>query len=316
MLKIRGKIGATRCASEYVQIGCGDAVERLQHLDRDAFLRQRIVHRVECQFGRVVLLTEVAEKYVRERRRPVVGEESGGVVVAQMAGVTAHALFQRVGIASVFQHHVVVVGFDDQIVGLGDVVGHLFADETEVGGNDERFAFVGEGVAHAVGGVVADGERLYGEVANGDVFAFFVVFLARREFFGNAVVAIDADVHFACGIDGDVVFFAQHTHRADVVGVVVGDENAPNLFEREVVFFQFAFHGAHAHAGIDQEAVFARTDIIAIAATAAAHAQKAQFFCFRIHIVCVPPQKVQNEFAKLQKKEIDSKKYFYMRFFH
>lgn len=285
MLKTHGKIGATRRASEDVQIGCGDAVERLQHLDRDAFLRQRIVHRVECQFGRVVLLTEVAEEYVRERRRPVVGEESGGVVVAQMAGVTAHALFQRVGITSVFQHHVVVVGFDDQIVGFGDVVGHLFADETEVGGNDERFAFVGEGVAHAVGGVVADGERLYGEVANGDVFAFFVVFSARREFFGNAIVAVDAGVYFACGIDGNVVFFAQHAHRADVVGVVVGDEYAPNLFERDVMLFQFAFHGANAYAGIDQEAVFARTDIIAIAATAAAHAQKAQFFCFLFHIV-------------------------------
>ncbi len=263
---------------ENVQIGGGHAVERLQHFHRNTLFGQRIVHRVERQFGRVVLLTEVAQKDMRERFGPVVGQKTRGVVVAQMPSVAAHTLFERIGIAAVFEHRFVVISLDNQIVGLGDVVGNLLADEAQIGGNDKCFAVVGEGITHAVGGIVAHRKRLNGEIANDDVFAFFVEFSARHKFFRYTVVAVDAFMHFARAIHRNVVFFAQHTHRADVVGMVVCDENAPNLLQRNVVAFQFAFHSAHANTSIDKKAVFARTDVVAVAAAAAAHAQKTQTF--------------------------------------
>lgn len=70
------------------------------------------------------------------------------------------------------------------------------------------------------------------------------------------------------------MLLAQSADRTDMIGVVVRYEDTPDVFQRNVMKFQGMFDGAHADAGIDEEAVFISADIVAIAATTATHAHK------------------------------------------
>lgn len=209
-----------------------------------------------------------------EVRVVVRGQELGCMVVAEMTEVRADALFERVGVRAVFEHHLVVVSLDNEVVGFGDVLCRFLTDIAEVSCEDEFLAVVGESEAYAVGGVVRYGESLDVEVLDRNVLAFFVEMAAVVDFLSDAVVAVDAVAHLLGHVNWDMEHFAEDSDRFDVVCMVVSDEEAPDIAEFYVVEFEFPLDGAHRDSGIDEEAVLARAEVVTVAAATAAHAEE------------------------------------------
>lgn len=152
--------------------------------------------------------------------------------------------------------------------------GGLFADVAEVGGEDEFFVVVCESESHAVGGVMGNWESLDVKILDLDMLAFLVEMAASVDFLSDAVVAVDAVAHVLGDINRYVEYFAEDSDGFDVVGVVVGDENAPDVAEFDVMEFEFFLDGAHRDSGVDEEAVLARAEVVAVAAATAAHAEE------------------------------------------
>lgn len=196
------------------------------------------------------------------------------MVVAEMAKVRAYAFLERIWVRTIFEHCLIVVSLNDQVVRLCDVLSSLFADVAEVGSEDEFLVVVSESESYAVGGIMRNWESLDVEVLDLDMLALFVEMAASVDFLSDAVVAVDAVAHLLGDIDRNVEHFAEDSDGFDVVGVVVSDENTPDVAEFDVVEFEFPLDGAHRDSGIDEEAVLARAEVVAVAAATAAHAEE------------------------------------------
>ena len=109
------------------------------------------------------------------------------------------------------------------------MVGHFFTNISQVGSNNECLTFVRNGITHIIARIMAYRKRLNDKIAYGKVFSLFEIFSTRIELFCNAIITVDALMNFFGGIYGNVVFFAKYAYRANMVGMVVRDKNAPNL---------------------------------------------------------------------------------------
>ena len=201
------------------------------------------------------------------------------MVVAEVAEMRADALLERIWIRSVLEHCLVVVGLDYQVVSLADMLGCLLADEAEVGGEDEAAAVIRERVTHAVGGVVRYRESGYGEVTKLEMLAFLEELDGRRgEFLRHAEVVVHSVEHLVRGIDGDVENFAKDADGFYVVGMVVSDEESPDVAQLYSVVAEFAFDGACGYARVNQHAIFGRTEEVAVSTATAADAEELKGF--------------------------------------
>ena len=202
----------------------------------DAILSQHVLNRLARQLGVVVLLAEVAEPDVLQALSHVLGHSCGTVGIAEVTVLAENACLEIGGIGSVLEHLDVVVGLDDQIVGLADEGFHRIGDAAGIGDEAEVDIVDTDHEADVLAGVMRHGERGNVETAQREGLASNNLFLHRRvELALNTVVAIDALMNKLGGIDGQVVFVADAANRLDVVGVVVGNKHIANLTKAETI---------------------------------------------------------------------------------
>ena len=204
---------------------------------------------------------------------PIVGEESGCMFVAQMPRVRTYSLLERIVVIAVFEHLFVVVGFDDKIVGSGDIVGHVARDIAQVGSDYQSLIVEQDRIPHCIACIVAYRERLYDEVSDCD-FVAFTEHSAVVALGGDTDIAVDTVEDSLRSVDGEVVFLCQYTDVFDVVGMGVGDEYAVNMAKVDTVVFADLLDRTHTYSRIDKETVIGGTDEVTITATAATKAQK------------------------------------------
>ena len=187
-----------------------------------------------------------------------------GDVVRQVAVASHDALLDGPGVGADLEHFDVVVGLEQEEIGSAEVIADGLGEVAEVGGDADAEAFGAEAEADGVGGVVGDGERGDGDVADGEGLAGLEGFEVRGE-----VAPGDAGRGEAGQVDGDAKEAGEGDEAADVVGVFVGDEDG---VEGGGVFAdggEAVEDFAAAQAGVDEQAGAAGGEKGRVAGTAA-----------------------------------------------
>ena len=149
----------------------------------------------------------------------------------------------------------VVVGFDDEVVGVADSLLNVGIGFAAVGDKDETLSVSTNLIAETVGGVVADAERRDLEIVESECLAFLEIAAGSAQFLTQPVVAVDAFVDEAGCINRDMRPFAERADGADMVSVVVGDEDPEEVTKVESEGTQVPMDGPRRDTGINQYAL-------------------------------------------------------------
>ena len=106
-------------------------------------------------------------------------------VVGKVACAAHDALLDVPRVWADFEHFQVVIGFEDEAIGVAKMEFDEFGEITEIRDDGDFSAVGAEGIAHGISGVVRNGERRNFDVADGEFFAGADVFDAV-EFFGGS----------------------------------------------------------------------------------------------------------------------------------
>jgi hypothetical protein len=97
-----------------------------------------------------------------------IGKEFADGVIRKMAGAGEDALFDDPGIRADLEHVEIVIGFENEAVGLAEMDSDVIGQIAEIGADCNLGAVGAEGESDRVGGVVGDGERMDVDVADGE----------------------------------------------------------------------------------------------------------------------------------------------------
>ena len=205
-------------------------------------------------------------------------------VIGQMPGTLADAHLEFVRVEAAQEHIDIKVGFHHDGFGFGGPGHGFFRDVAQVGHQDKKMAFAADGVADRLRSVVR-----YLEVLRLEAFCYCV------PLFRLQITPATGDLESGEGMAGQG--FVQHRRRidrlgealadgaevADMVAVVMGDEDGLEAVEVQGYALQNLLHPADAHACVDENArrglprFFAEKQV-AVAATAAGKTQEANQF--------------------------------------
>jgi hypothetical protein len=184
-----------------------------------------------------------------------IGEEFTDRVIGEMAGAGEDALLDDPGIWADLEHVEIVIGFEDEAIGLAEMDSDVVWKVAEIGADGDFSAVCAEGEADGVGGVVRDSERVDVDVADGEALAGLDGFYAAEAFAEG--VGQDALEGIHCGlgdIEGRFPEAEDLREAVAMVGVLVGDEDgvetvdiAPNGSEAGEGF-------AFSKAGVNEDA--------------------------------------------------------------
>ena len=99
----------------------------------DAIAAQHALYRLSCQFGMVVLFAEMAEPHILQLLRHILGNGHTTVAIVQMTRTREDAVFEELRIRTALHHFDVVVGLNDQMTRLTDILLHLVGNTTRIG---------------------------------------------------------------------------------------------------------------------------------------------------------------------------------------
>ena len=186
--------------------------------------------------------------------RLAIGQVFADDVIGEMAGAAHDALLDVPGIWTDFQHPKVVIGFENEAVGIAEMKFYEFGEVAEVG-DDGDFCAVGtKGVADGIRGVVRNGERRNFNVTDSETLAGADV-LDAIEFSCGGFWENTAD--FDTSIFGEISGGAEMSNElreaAGVIGMFMGNENAVEAFGRFAESSEAAESFFASKAGIDKE---------------------------------------------------------------
>ena len=167
------------------------------------------------------------------------------------------------------QHLFIVIGFQHQVIGLANSFSHSRSYLSHIGGQTEGDVALFDAISHTVAAVVRNLEWRDLKVANEHRLAFVQIAPAGfRHLRSRAIVVVDAYVHLLCGIDEFTVVVGQTANGLNVVGMVVGNEDAVNSLYRESIIAQRRLERSHWDAGIYEYTTFFALEVIAVPTTA------------------------------------------------
>ena len=180
------------------------------------------------EIGIVVFLRDVGENEMANTGIEAfgIGKEFADGVIREVAGAGEDALLDDPGIRANLEHVEIVVGFEDEAIGLAEVDADVVREVAEIGA-DGDFGTVGaEGEAYRIGRIVRDGEGVDVDVADREALTGLDGFHATEALAESVGESSLEGIH--CGL-GDVERrFPEAQHLREtvaVVGVLVGDED-------------------------------------------------------------------------------------------
>ena len=181
------------------------------------------------EVGIVVLLGEVREHQVARVavKNLRVAQKFADHGVGKMPGAAHHALLDKPRIGPDLEHIEVVVRFEDQKIRFAQVMLHEFRHIAEIGHDGHFRAVAAEGIAHRIGRIVRDGERIDFDIADLEALAGMnmldALHLLHRAF----------GIHlqdFAMSRLGEIRRAIEQARQlrdaAGMIGVLVGDQDA------------------------------------------------------------------------------------------
>jgi len=155
-----------------------------------------------------------------------IGKEFADSMIGEVAGAGKDALLDDPGIRADLEHVEVVIGFEDEAIGLAEMDSDMIGQVAEIGTDGDFGAVGAEGESDGVGCVVGDGERVHLDIADRKTLAGLDRLNAAEalaEGFGQAALQ-----GFHRGLSDVERGFPEAEDLREavaVVGVLVGDED-------------------------------------------------------------------------------------------
>ena len=201
-----------------------------------------------------------------------------------MPGALADAHFEVVRVEAAEEHVDIEVGFHHDGFGFGGPGHGFFRDMAQVRHQDKEMTFATNGVADRLSGIVRDFKILHFKAfCHGIPFLITEVAAAAANLQPRERMAGQGLMQHRRRINRLREALADGAEVADVVAVIVGDEDGLEAVEVQGDALQDLFHPADAHAGVDEDARgglprFLAEEQVAVAATAAGKTQEANQF--------------------------------------
>ena len=184
-----------------------------------------------------------------------IGEEFADCVIGEVAGAREDALLDDPGIGADLQHVEIVIGFEDEAIGLAEVDSDVVWQVAEIGADGDFGAVGAEGESDGVGCVVRDGERVDVDIADGEGLAGLNGLDAAQALAES--VGQNALEGLHCGL-GDVERgFPEAEDLGEavaVIGVLVGDEDCVEAVDVTFDGGEAGESFALAEAGVNEDA--------------------------------------------------------------
>ena len=193
-----------------------------------------------------------------------------------MADAVRNAVFQVLGVTAPQQHIQVVVGFDNHRTGLGGPLQGFVRGVAHIRHQHKEFFPAADGKADTLGGIVRDHKVLDIKIfRNGIPYAGLQILPAGAHPVPGEGVPQQGFVQGGSGPDGGTDPFAERAQGADVVSVLVRDEDGRYIVEAQMQGFQLFLDAANAHAGVYQNAGMGTQQEGTVAAAAAGETHEA-----------------------------------------
>ena len=155
-----------------------------------------------------------------------VGKEFTDRMIGEMAGAGEDALFDDPGIWADLEHVEIVVGFENEAIGLAEMDSDVVWKVAEIGADGDFGAVGAEGEADGVGSVVRDGECVDVNIADGEALAGLDGFDAAEALAKGVGEDALEGVHRRLGdVEGRFPEAEDLREAVAVVGVLVGNED-------------------------------------------------------------------------------------------
>jgi hypothetical protein len=184
-----------------------------------------------------------------------IGKEFAYSVIREMAGAGKDALLDDPRIGADLEHVEIVIGFEDEAIGLAEMDPHMIRQVAEIGTDGDFGAVGAEGESDRVSSVMRNRERVNIDIANGEALASLDG-LDTAEALPEGV-GQDALEGFHGGL-GDVEGWfpeAEDLGQAvAVIGVLVGDENRVEAINVALDCSEAGEGFALSEAGVNEDA--------------------------------------------------------------
>lgn len=248
----------------------------------DALASENLLHGLSCQLGMIVFLAEMAEPYMAEIGRGIIGKRLSARHIAQMTVGTQDAILEILRIWTLLEHLLAVVRLYHQIVGAPDEIVHLLGDVAHIGDEAERHPLTLHEIAHVVGAVVGNPERSNLELAHIQRHTLLDdVHVIGRNLLSDAVVALDTYMNFTGCIYWQMIIGAEASHRLHMVGMVVRDEDVVHILKSQSIVMEMLFQRSDTHSNVYQYRIRLSVKIVTVAATSTAKGYESKhFYCY------------------------------------
>jgi hypothetical protein len=209
------------------------------------------------EIGIVVFLGNVGEDEMADAGIEAlgIGEEFADGVIGEVAGARKDALFDDPGVRSDLEHVEIVIGFEDEAVGLAEVDSDVIGQIAEIGADGNLGAVGAEGESDGVGGVVGDGERVDIDVADRETLA------SLDGLYAAEALAEGVRQNTLKGLQGGLGDVERGFPEAEdlretvaVVGVFVGDEDGVETVDIAPYGGEAGESFAFSKAGVNEDA--------------------------------------------------------------
>jgi len=184
-----------------------------------------------------------------------IGEEFTDGVIGKVAGAGEDSLLNDPGIGPDLEHVEVVIGFEDEAIGLAEMDSHVVWQVAKIRADGNFCAVGAEGESDRVGRIVRNGERVHVDIADGESLAGLNGFNATEALAEG--VGKDALERFHGGL-GDVErrFPEAEDLREAVamIGVLVGDEDCVEAIDAALDSGETGESFALSKAGVNEDA--------------------------------------------------------------
>ena len=207
--------------------------------------------------GIIIFLRDMAEHQVARAAIKTIGigEIFADRVIGKMPSAGENALLNNPRIRTHLQHFQIVIGFENQAVGIAQVNFYQFRKIAEVRDDGHFDAGGAKSEADRIGSVMRNRERVYVYIADSEMSAGMNRFNAAQALFQTIGQHTLQRVESLFGDVERSFVQAQHLRKAvAVIGMFVGDENSVDLIESNFAGGQPGKSFAFAKSAINEEA--------------------------------------------------------------
>ena len=204
------------------------------------------------QFRNVVFLRQVTEEDVAQPGVEILREQLGARLVALMPCRRKNTFLEVGRIRAIKETMLIVIGFDNKVVGLTDSLFDFGVGFSAIGNKDKTLSASTDFVTEAVGRVVIDTEGGNLHIVEDKRLPFIEEPFGGAQFFVQPIVAVNTFVYSRRGIDGNMRPLSERSDGSDMVSVVMRDENPEDIIEIEFQHPQVAVNSSRRNSRVDK----------------------------------------------------------------